>query len=167
VLKTSAIDMDDPTPALDAGFDFSTGFDLIQADGALSQLPALLVEVQPAASQVSCQGAHCRLHVTCILPQGLQEQCRNEVNLFVPARSVRLKGDTARAPRRIRLAGAVAKSDHAHHSQAHEGGPGRRQEECGAEDQWDPRDPQRRGHCHQRDAHQDQAEMRTPLEGTV
>jgi subtilisin family serine protease len=109
VLKTSAIDMDYPaTQALDAGFDFGTGFGLIQADGALSQLPALPVEVQPAASQVSCQGTRCRLHVTCILPQGLQEQCRNEVNLFVRARSVRLKCDTARAPRRIRMAGAVA-----------------------------------------------------------
>jgi len=109
VLKTSAIDMDDPaTPTFDAGFDFGTGFGLIQADGALSQLPPLPVEVQPAASQVSCQGARCQLRVTCILPQGLPEQCRNQVSVFVRANTPRLKGDMARGPRRLKLAAGIA-----------------------------------------------------------
>ena len=38
-LKTTAIDMDDPSTAgFDAGFDFGTGFGLIQADAALNEV---------------------------------------------------------------------------------------------------------------------------------
>jgi hypothetical protein len=43
-MKRTAIDMDDPgTPGFDTGFDFSTGFGLIQADKALNE-----VEMRPS-----------------------------------------------------------------------------------------------------------------------
>jgi subtilase family protein/hemolysin type calcium-binding protein len=55
VLKATAIDMDDPaTPGFDTGFDYGTGFGLIQTDAALGAVPPLQPPAPPPPLAATC-----------------------------------------------------------------------------------------------------------------
>jgi hypothetical protein len=109
VLRSTAIDMDDPaTAGFDAGFDFGTGFGLIQADAALDLVPPLvvppLVEVRPVGLPTTfCRGVGCRVQLNCQLPTSTGTVCRNQVGIFVRAGILRRGPDSAVPATRQRL----------------------------------------------------------------
>ncbi|MGQ0592946.1 MAG: S8 family peptidase, partial [Gammaproteobacteria bacterium] len=83
VLKSTAIDMDDPaTAGFDTGFDFGTGFGLIQADAALAAVPT--PPPPPAIPPIgfppvsTCQARTCGVRLTC---QDPSTSCTSQVNL--------------------------------------------------------------------------------------
>ena len=121
VLKGTAVDMDDPaTAGFDTGFDFGTGFGLIQADAALAAVAA--TPPPPPASPPSpppampppgprpvstCQARTCGVRLTC---QDPSISCTNQVNLTVPASALKLRRDpraSAKARGRVTFAAAV------------------------------------------------------------
>jgi hypothetical protein len=118
VLKGTAVDMDDPaTAGFDTGFDFGTGFGLIQADAALAAvaaapppppLPPQSAIPPPGPRPVSiCQTRTCGVRLTC---QDPSTSCTSQVNLTVRASDVKLGRDpsaSAKARRRITFAAAV------------------------------------------------------------
>ncbi|MGH8566000.1 MAG: S8 family serine peptidase [Gammaproteobacteria bacterium] len=112
VLKAAAIDMDDPaTPAFDTGFDFGTGFGLIRADVTFGPPPPPPpFEAEPARRRFNCRNAaRCRLPVTCNLAQVAGNQCGNPIEIFVPARALRVPGEAlVKGPRQIRFGASVA-----------------------------------------------------------
>ena len=92
-LKAAAIDMDDPDiPGFQTGFDFRTGFGLIQADVALGAPPPPF-EAEPARPRFNCRSAaRCRVPVTCNLAQ-IAGNCGNEIKVLVPSRALRTAGE--------------------------------------------------------------------------
>jgi subtilisin family serine protease len=110
VLKATAIDMDDPDiPGFQTGFDFRTGFGLIQADVALGAPPPPF-EAEPARPRFSCRSAaRCRVPVTCNRAQVAGNECGNPLEIFVPARALRTPGEAlVKGPRQIQFAASVA-----------------------------------------------------------
>ncbi|MCA1853782.1 MAG: S8 family serine peptidase, partial [Beggiatoa sp.] len=138
-LKATAIDMDDPqTGGFDTGFDFGTGFGLIQADAALDEaappppplqppppppgptnappsIPTLPPTLPPNATPVSrnprlgCIGSVCRVPIRCNAESGSGRSCHIAVKIFVPASALRLGDDpAAKAQRRLLFASGVA-----------------------------------------------------------
>ncbi|MGH8473188.1 MAG: S8 family serine peptidase, partial [Gammaproteobacteria bacterium] len=130
-LKATAIDMDDPqTGGFDTGFDFGTGFGLIQADAALGELapppppppplspgniPPTIPTLPPIATPLSqnprlgCTGPTCRVPIRCNAGSGSGKSCNISVNIFVPASALRLSDDpAAKAQRRLLFASGVA-----------------------------------------------------------
>ncbi|MGH2668895.1 MAG: S8 family serine peptidase, partial [bacterium] len=105
VLKSTAIDMDDPaTPGIfDTGFDFGTGHGLVQADAALDLVPPL-VELRPAAPRTTCrQVVGCRVRLDCQLTPSTGTLCTNQVGIFVRAGILRRGPDSTVAATRQRL----------------------------------------------------------------
>ncbi|MDQ3775661.1 MAG: hypothetical protein M3461_15585 [Pseudomonadota bacterium] len=105
--------MDDPaTAGFDTGFDFGTGFGLIQADAALAAVaappPPPPAIPPPGPRPVStCQARTCGVRLTC---QDPSTSCTSQVNLTVRASAVRLgrdPGASAKARLRITFAAAV------------------------------------------------------------
>ncbi len=99
-LKATAIDMDDPDlPGFQTGFDFRTGFGLIQADVALGAPPAPF-EAVPARRRFSCRSAaRCRVPVTCNLAH-IAGNCGNRIEVLVPSRNLRTAGEALTTGRR-------------------------------------------------------------------
>jgi hypothetical protein len=136
-LKATAIDMDDPqTGGFDTGFDFGTGFGLIQADAALGEvalpppppppppppsplppgnIPPAIPTLPPNATPLSqnprlgCIGSACRILIRCNARLGSGTSCNIRVKIFVPASALRLSDDrAAKAQRRLLFASGVA-----------------------------------------------------------
>ncbi len=91
VLKNTAADMDDPaTAGLDIGFDFGTGFGLIQADAALDQVPTPPTVIPTPGSR---SVAICRARGGCGVPLTCPDTttgCTSRVSVTVRARDVGL-----------------------------------------------------------------------------
>ncbi len=114
VLKGTAVDMDDPaTAGFDIGFDFGTGFGLIQADAALAEVPPppppppALPPPGPRPVATCRARGGCGVRLTC---QDTSTSCTSQVNLTVRARALRLgrdPGASARARRRVTFAAAL------------------------------------------------------------
>jgi len=111
VLKSTAIDMDDPaTTGIDAGFDPGTGHGLVQADGALDRVPPL-VEIRPVAPRTACGRVGCPVQLNCQLTTSTGTLCTNQVGIFVRAGILRQGPDSAvpaTRQRLIRFASATA-----------------------------------------------------------
>jgi len=112
VLKSTAIDMDDPaTPGIfDTGFDPGTGHGLVQADAALDRVPPL-VEIRPVAPRTICGPNACPVLLNCQLTTSTGTLCTNQIGIFVPARILRRARDAtepATQQRPIRFASARA-----------------------------------------------------------
>ena len=108
VLKATAIDMDDPDiPGFQTGFDFRSGFGLIQADVALGAPPSPF-EAEPARPRFSCRSAaRCRVPVTCNLAQ-IAGNCGNRIEVLVPSRALRTADEgLAKGPRQIQFGASV------------------------------------------------------------
>ena len=125
-LKNTAIDMDDPaTGGFDTGFDFGTGFGLIQADTALGQVappppppppqpppppppPPPPAIPPPGFRPVStCQARTCGIPLTC---QDTSTVCTSQVNITVRASALKLgsgPGASAKAQKRVTIAADV------------------------------------------------------------
>jgi len=103
VLKSTAIDMDDPaTTGIDAGFDPGTGHGLVQADGALDRVPPL-VEIRPVAPRTACGRVGCPVQLNCQLTPSTGILCTNQVGIFVRAGILRRDLDSAVSATRQRL----------------------------------------------------------------
>jgi hypothetical protein len=95
VLKSTAIDMDDlATAGFDTGFDFGTGFGLIQADAALDLVPPL-VEIRPVAPRTTCGRVGCPVQLHCQLTPSTGTLCTNQVGIFVRTGILRRGPDSA------------------------------------------------------------------------
>ena len=106
VLKLTALDMDDPaTAGFDTGFDFGTGFGLIQADVALALVVQPLVEIRPVAPRTTCGRVACPVQLNCQLTTLTGTLCTNQVGIFVRVGILRPGSDSAAPATRQRLIG--------------------------------------------------------------
>lgn len=82
--------------------------DPVSANNSASTTTTVEPPVEPVTPRATCRTVRCALQLACNQAQSLENNCENDVTLFVRAPAGRLRGElSARATKRIRFAFAI------------------------------------------------------------